>query len=344
MENLLKTCLAIALLWALTPIAACGNEPRDTSGDADSDGDSDSDSDTDVDSDTDTDTDSDADTGTGSEIDTDTDAFDCDALPTEPLFVEELSGPMGYHDLAFDTEGFIFGYDGWNLVKATTSSAATVFVTGLSGVEGMDYLPDGDLVAATVSNGLVRITPTGTVTNLVPSLNDLYGVKVGPDGMIYTGNNLSLYRVDPSDGTYTVLTSGIAARGCDFSPDLTRLYITSQDTMGHVYVADLDDDLNFIGSPVLFATITDAGNWLDGIRVDACGNVFVPNFSTSALYRITPDGVVSTFYDWPDITGYGHGLEWGSGVGGWDDMSIFMPQPYDAYTVIRLEVGVHSQD
>ena len=97
---------------------------------------------------------------------------------------------------------------------------------------------------------------------------------------------------------------------------------------------------NSVGSPMLFATISGAGNWLDGIRVDACGNVFVPNFSTSALYRITPDGVVSTYYDWPDITGYGHGLEWGNGVGGWDDRILYQPQPYNGCTVVALDIGV----
>ena len=200
-------------LLALTAFAACCGEARDpASNDADSD--SDSDSDTDADTDSDTDTDSDADSGpdtetqteteteTETEVSTDSDTWDCDALPAAPLFVEELSGPMGYHDVAFDDEGFIVGYDGWNLVKATPSSAAYVFVTGLSGVQGIDKLPGGDLVAATSSNGLVRIDPAGVVTTLAPSLTGLYGVTVGPDGMVYCGDNYNLYRVDPEDGTY----------------------------------------------------------------------------------------------------------------------------------------------
>ena len=346
----LAAFFALALLAGLAQIAACGTGPRDSSSDADSDGDSDTDSDTDTDtgtdSDTDTDTDSDTETETETqtESDTDTDTFDCDALPSAPLFVEELSGPMGYHDLAFDNEGFVAGYDGWNLVKATVSSAAYVFVTGLSYVQGMDTLPGGDIVAATSSNGLVRIDPTGTVTNLAPSLINLYGVVVGPDGMVYCGDNSSLYRVDPSDGTYSTFISGIGARGADFSPDGSRMYITSFSGMGQVYVADLDDEMNVIGSPMVFATITSGGSYLDGIAVDACGNVYVPNFNTSALYRISPEGAVSTYYDWPDTSHYGHGIKWGGGIGGWDDMSVFLPQPYDEYTVVRLEVGVHYRE
>ena len=336
-ERLLPTCLALALLPALAPLTACEADVRDFGNDADSDSDSDSDSDADGGGDSGTDTETETDTDTG----VDTDTWDCDALPSAPLAIEELVGPTGYHDVAFDTEGHIVGCDGYNLMRTTISGPPEVFVVGLSYVQGMDYLPDGDLVAATSSYGLARITPTGTITTIVPSFSYLYGVTVGPDGMIYCADNTNLYRVDPADGTYDVIASGIGARGLDFSPDLTRMYITSGSGYGYVYVAYLDDELNLIDSPSLFATISGGGTYLDGIRVDACDNLWIPNYNTSNLYRISSEGVVSTYFDWPDLTNYGHGIKWGSGVGGWDDMSIFMPQPYGGNGVVRFEVGVH---
>jgi hypothetical protein len=253
---------------------------------------------------------------------------------------------VGYHDLAFDGVGHVVGSDGYNLVRTTVSGPPEIFVTGLSTVEGLDYLPDGDLVAATYSYGLVRITPTGTRTNIAPALNGIYGITVGPDGMVYASDNSHVYRVDPSDGTYDIIASGLtlSPRGVEFSPDLTRMYITSGFGFGRIFVADLDDGLNLIDSPAIFTTIPGGGSYLDGIAVDACGNLWIPNYDTSNLYRVSDDGAVITYYDWPDLTGYGHGIAWGSGIGGWDDMSIFLSQPYGGDTVVRFEIGVHYRE
>ncbi|MCK9462988.1 MAG: SMP-30/gluconolactonase/LRE family protein [Proteobacteria bacterium] len=348
LEHLARPLLcAFALVAAHAPFAACDETSRGSSSDTDADtnADTDSDSDTDADAGTDAGTDSDADT------DSDTESDACDSLPAAPLFVEELSGPVGFKDVVFDTDGFVIGAgpDGDNLFKAATESAAYLFVDGVEAAQGMDVLPGGDLVAATSNYGLVRIDPAGTVTSLVPALHMLYGVMVGPDGMVYCADNTNLYRVDPSDGAYDLIVSGISARGADFSPDHTRLYISSNAAdivtgAGRIYVAELDDELEIIAAPTLFASIPDAGNWLDGIRVDACGNVYVPSYGTHSLYRISEAGEVSTYYSWAEPNRYGHGLKWGSGVGGWDDMSIFLPQPYDGNTVVRLEVGVHYRD
>jgi hypothetical protein len=346
--HLVPPVLALALLSAFAQVGGCEPDVRaPMSGDADSDGDSDSDSDTDVDTDTDMDTDTDTDTGSDTDTDTDTDAdtdtVDCSAVPAAPLSVEELDGPIAYHDLAFDTEGFIVGADSNNLFKAIESSDAYIFVSGISGVQGMDYLPDGDLVAVSTSEGLVRITPTGTRTTIAASLTG-YGVQVtvGPDGLVYVGDNSTLYRVDPDTHAMETLITGISARGCDFSPDYTRMYIPSFDGMGDIYVADLDDEMNVIGSPTIFANIPGGGSYLDGLRVDACGNLYVPSYNLRQLFRIPPEGgtVTTPYYIWSNPNQYGHGLKWGSGIGGWDDMSIYFAQPYDGDSVEKMEVGV----
>jgi hypothetical protein len=346
MERLFVPCLALVSLPALVSLGACEADTRDFGSDADSDGDSDSDSDSDSDNDSDADGGGDTDTDTETESDTvvDTDTWDCDALPSAPVTSETVTGAAGYHDLAFDDDGHMVGFDGFDLVRTTVSGPPEVLVSGMSWVQGMDYLPDGDLVAATDTYGLARITPTGTVTSIAPGLSSLYDLIVGPDGMVYCADNSNLYRVDPSDGTYDVIASGIGARGVEFSPDLTRMYITSGSGYGYIYVAYLDDELNLIDSPSLFTTISGGGTWLDGIAVDACDNLWIPNYNTTNLYRISTEGAVYTFYDWPDVTLYGHGIKWGSGVGGWDDMSVFLPQPYNGYTVVRFGVGVHYRE
>jgi hypothetical protein len=354
-RTLLSFVPLAALLAALAaPLGGCESSNHGgSSSDSDTDVDSDTDADTDVDTDTDTDTDTDidtdtdtdtsTDTGTGS--DTDTDTWDCGALDTEPILVEEVVGPVAYHDVAFDNEGYIVGAGsgGSSLFKAAAASSASIWVAGISGVQGMDYLPGGDLVAITGS-GLVRITPSGAMTNLVTYLTG-YGstVRIGPDGMAYVGDNTTLYRVNPDTAAVETLVTGIAARGCDFSPDYSMMYIQTNDGSGKVYVAYLDDTLTPIDTPDVLATIPGGGPWLDGIGVDACGNIFVPSYSLSQLWRISPDGSPSLFYAW-DFTHYGHGLKWGSGIGGWDDMSIYVAQPYNGCTVERLQVGVHYRE
>jgi hypothetical protein len=325
----------VALVAALALCAACGDDSSDGDpGDTDSDTETDSDADTDTDTDTGADTDTDADTD--SDSDTDTDTYDCSTVPTAPLAIEELVGPVGYHDVAFDNEGFIAGSDGYNLFKATPSSDAYIFVAGLSNAQGMDYLPGGDLVAATSSEGVVRITPFGTRTSIAPSINGGYGVTVGPDGMVYVGDNSSLYRIDPDTHDVETVDSTLAARDIEFSPDLSQMYIGSFCT-GYIYVVEIDEDVNWIGVPEVFANIPDCC-YMDGLGVDICGNLYVASYP-SMLYRVTPDGTVSPYHTWTSSS-YGHGLEWGNGIGGWDAKSLYLPQPYDGNTVVRVEIGV----
>ncbi|MCK9464249.1 MAG: SMP-30/gluconolactonase/LRE family protein, partial [Proteobacteria bacterium] len=296
-----------------------------------------------------TDTDVDSDTDTETDTYNDTETFGCDELPSGPVFVQELTGPIAYHALAFDGEGFIVGAGsmGDALFKtAAGSSTASLWVSSIHSVEGMDYLPDGDLVAVSQSQGVVRITPEGTVSTVAASIYD-YGVQVtvGPDGMIYVGDNDTLYRIDPDTHAVESLVTGVMARGCDFSPDHARMYVTSHEGSGNIYVAELDGDMNLIGPPTLFATIPGGGPWIDGVYVDECGNLYVPSYSLSELWRITAEGDASMFYSWASNPGlYGHGLKWGSGIGGWDDASIYLPQPYDGNSVVRMRLGVHGRD
>jgi len=264
--------------------------------------------------------------------------FDCSTVPDALLSVEELVGPIGYHDVAFDSGGSMIGTDGNQLFKADSSGNTVPWGAAIPGVQGMDFLPTGSLVAAS-SSGLVRIAPDGTQTNLNASLTAAYGVTVGPDGMVYVADNATLYRVDPISGeTETLLSSGtVAPRAIDFSPDLTRMYIASFCTE-KVFVAELDGNYDIVGEPTEFATIP-GSCYEDGIGVDVCGNVYIPVYGLSQLFRITPEGELTIYHQF-DSTTYGHGLEWGNGVGGWDDQILYLPQPYDGTTVVAIDIGV----
>jgi hypothetical protein len=265
--------------------------------------------------------------------------FDCSTVPDAPFSVEELVGPIAYHDLAFDSAGYLIGSDGNQMFKADSSGTTTPFGSPISGVQGMDYLPNGSLVAASGGSGLVRIAPDGTQTPLNSSLVDAYGVTVGPDGMVYVADNASLYRVDPASGETETLLSGspIAPRGIEFTPDGSRMYLSSFCTE-KVFVAELDGNYDIVGEPAEFAAIP-GSCYEDGIGVDVCGNVYIPVYGLSQLFRITPEGEVTVYYQF-DATTYGHGLEWGGGAGGWDDQILYLSQPYDSCTVVAVDIGV----
>jgi hypothetical protein len=110
-----------------------------------------------------------------------------------------------------------------------------------------------------------------------------------------------------------------------------------------VYFVEVDDELNPTGDAVIFASNVGQG-YHDGLGIDACGNLYVPDFNTRGLYRVDPEGVVTMLFDLQTSGSqhYGHGLEWGSGVGGWNHKAIYMPQPYEGNTVLEVVLGVPS--
>jgi hypothetical protein len=320
--SMLRTAaLLFALVAASIAVAGCDEERRYDDDDNGSDSDSDSDSDTGSD--------------TGPEL-------YCDDLPSAPISLTELIAPKGYHDVAFDDEGHIVGGDGSALLKVTADDQVSVFVASIGQVQGMDYLPGGDLIVAEDMNGrLLRVDPSGSYEAIA---NDVYayGVTVGPFGRVFAANNTSLMRIDPDTQESITYNAGSTPRAVNFSPDLSRMYHVTHDGSGSIYYLELDENLDQVGGPTLLASGV-GGSWMDGLGVDACGNLFVPVYDNHTLYRISPDGVVEIFHAWPDLPPYGHGLEWGTGEDGWSETALYMPQPYDMSTVLEVEIGVPSR-
>ena len=108
-----------------------------------------------------------------------------------------------------------------------------------------------------------------------------------------------------------------------------------------VYYVDLNEDLEVISEPEPFRSGVGDG-WMDGLAVDICGNVYVAEYYSGGMYRISPDATEMTTLFRVGASGsmYGHGIQWGSGVGGWDDHTMFIPQPYNGDSVAELYLGV----
>lgn len=270
--------------------------------------------------------------------------YDCSALPAAPLTAVELDGPAGYHDVIFDDEGYIIGWDRRTVMKADVEGDTDVFVTGLDSVETMDRLHDGDIVAGdSAAARLVRISDDGGTDTIASDVAAVYGVTVGPDGMVYIANSRAVVRVDPDTGDKERIvepTGGWQPHVVNFNLDSTVMYIGTIGA-GDVYYVELDEDLNPTTEPAVYASIP-RSSWHDGLGVDACGNLYVADYTTRGLYRIWTDGTIEELLEGERPTAYGHGMEWGSPYGGWNINALYLPQPYDSDTVKEVDVGVPS--
>ena len=192
----------------------------------------------------------------------------------------------------------------------------------------------------------------GLILNFALIAGDIptYVVRVGPDGMIYTtngevGRDNVVQRVHPETGEVEVVVRGrdgsppFQARVLDFSPDLSRMYMGTH-VLGSVYVVDLDEDLNAVGVPRVLAP--SVGSWHDGLGVDACGYLWIASYDDQSTYRVSPDGseVVRVLRSTFDEGMYGHGVAWGSGVGGFREDALYLPQPVNGGTVGEAIIGV----
>jgi hypothetical protein len=304
---------------------------------SDADTDTDADSDSDTDSDTDTDTADTGDTGTAPE------SFDCSLdLPRTYTPGDTVPNAKGYHGLAFLDDGRLIGSDNNALIEVDSEGQWGIFKPGLGYLEQLAVLPDGSLAISSRQTGdLLHLTLDGGSELIYANLNT-YGVTVGPDGMLYTAWRQGIARIDPETGNLTPLIdsfSGFATpRIVGFSPDLKRIYTTTIGN-GTVYVADLDADLNVVGDPRTFATGV-GGGWHDSLALDICGNLYVADYESTALWRVTHDGEVQKIWAPNQYTQYGHGAEWGTGEHGWNGTSLFLPQPYNNNTVTEIDIGI----
>lgn len=264
---------------------------------------------------------------------------DCDAIPDSVGPLQAVPHARGHNGLAFDALGHMVGSDGTSLIRATADGSAELWVPDVGAGEQLAFLPDGDLVFVNSSGVVLRISPDGAITRLAEV--NAYGMSIGPDGFVYTANLEVVHRIDPATGDRSAVLRDIELpKVVSWSPDRTLMYVgTALTEHGDIWEIDVDPDtLEVLGSPRLLAN-TGPWGWQDALGVDACGNIYVPEFHEATLWRFTPDGVGTRLLQLTEQT-YTHGLAWGSGVGGWSDRSLFLPHPNDGHRVSELPIGV----
>jgi streptogramin lyase len=270
---------------------------------------------------------------------------DCQNIPAGPFSLTEVanSQAIASEDLAFDAAGNLVGSNDASIFKAPRTGMRTTFVPNLSFRAGMRYAANGDLMVNNDSNGsLVRVVPTGDKTTILQSLSYPNGMEAGIDGYIYITEHDArrVRRVHPETGAFTVISNNEIQNpnGIAFNEDYTALYIGGFSGVGTIYKLPIDEN-GVDGDIIPWATDVGTG-YLDGLAVDACGNVYVADYGASRIYRITPDGLTKT----PIIDSgvYMPNMQWGSGINGWDPLTLYIPDGWD-HKVYEVAIGVPSK-
>lgn len=268
--------------------------------------------------------------------------YRCDAPLEEPISETIVDGAVAYHGLAFHEDGWLIGWDGSrSLVAARYGEEPELFAPGVTGVEQIEHLPDGDYaVAEWGADRLARVSPEGAISTITSDVGQLYGLAVGPSGSVFIANG-DVYRVDVATGTKEIIVDlppRVVANVVDLNLDSTRLYVGTVGT-GGVYGVDLDDDLNPVGQAIELLTL---GSWHDALRVDACGDLWIADLFSATLYRVDGDDFSVHPHTTTPQRLYGHGLAWGNGAGGWRTDAVYMPLPYGGNQVKEVVIGVAS--
>lgn len=263
-------------------------------------------------------------------VDHDTDVeADCDNLPAPGISYTIIDGIKASEDFAFDDDGNAIGENGGNLFKSTYDGFSEMFMPGAGGfIAGLRALPSGDMVYSDVNSGTIfRVDKdTAQKTEVLSGLQYSNGIEIGLDGFIYTAeqNAGAVRRIDPGTGEFNYVAQGLNnPNGLSFSPDYETLYVGSFGG-GTIWKVEIDSEGNG-GSVEVFASGVGTGS-LDGMGVDACGNVYVCDYGQIHIFRISPDDpehpvdLVNLSADSSWIPNF----QWGSGIGGWKKDHIYV--------------------
>jgi streptogramin lyase len=253
---------------------------------------------------------------------------DCANIPTGPFPYTVKLGQKATEDMDFDNEGNLIGAENGSIFKSTYNGQSQIWVPGAGDfIAGLRASTKGVFVYANVNaNALYKVVPPGGKAVVLGGLSYPNGMEADNDGRIVISeqNASRVRRVDPETGAFDILAMGLTnPNGVTYSPDFKTLYVGSFGG-NIIYKVVLDDQGKPVSQSVFIENFTENGT-LDGMGVDACGNVYVCEYIAAKVWRIPPDGqnpqvVVDLHAD----TGWIPNLGWGSGYGGWDPLVLYV--------------------
>lgn len=212
----------------------------------------------------------------------------CDQIPMGPFNpTEVLNGLDGSEDFAFDGKGSIAARQGNQVVLVDAAGTVTTLVNNAPNGLGLRYRGDGNLAAA--MQGAIRtISPAGMIADYVTGLSGPNGVYPDAAGNVWVtefGGD-RVIRINPDQSVSTIVDGAPNANnpnGIVYDAGRELLFYTNYGA-GEIMRVDMAAGGEM--TPVLVATINGA---LDGLVLDACGNLYVVDNSNDDLYRVRLD-------------------------------------------------------
>jgi len=261
----------------------------------------------------------------------DTGGFDCGTVPSPPLVSTRITGPPASEDFAFDDLGHLVSFQGtWVVRSLYPPGAVTPWVPtqgGPGGPASIRRLPSGDFVYHDVDTGtLYRITAKGAPSVIFSGFGYAGGIEVFSDDLVYVVDLSGLQLIDPGTGSQQLLFAQApwsSANGVSLSADHGTLFVSARDG---IWAVEVDVAGQPTGQPVLWADPPKGASELLGMGVDRCDNVYVTGSANnvSTLWRYAAGGKGAPEVLLERSGGWLSNLQWGSGVGGWDPLVLYV--------------------
>lgn len=229
-------------------------------------------------------------TSTGAETETDTAGFDCSTLPPGPLPFEEVfaAGTVfdGSEDIAFDGQGHLAGKSGAEVRLVSPDGTVVDDWPDPGGTYGLRFRANGELLAAKYANGEIRIVNgAGPLVTMAGGVNGLYPDF---DDNVWFTNGSSVRRINP-DGSVDAIVTGnpeaASTNGVVLDPTRGLLFYSNYGP-GLIRSVVIDGD----GSPGVVSMVASIPNaFIDGLSMDACGNLYAMDQGSATLYRVWLD-------------------------------------------------------
>ena len=226
-----------------------------------------------------------------------------------------------------------------NLFRSPYGGPPQLWVPGANVSAGLRATSEGIFVYAS-GDSLSRVNEFDAPELVLGGLSYPNGMDVDLDGWVYVAEQSGgrVRRINAETGEFTIVAEGLNnPNGVSFSPDYQTLYVGSFGG-GLIYAIHLDPDMSTESVETFYSGI--GGGSLDGMAVDACGNVYVDEYIAAIVWRIPPDGSsIEAVVDLSADTGWIPNMQFGSGYGGWDPLTLYVLD-FGGGRVFEVPVGV----
>ena len=273
--------------------------------------------------------------------------YDCDDLPTGLLPFTQIENVRPVEDFAFDDQGHLISHD---MASALVTYdypwvnpqpfAATPGSGG--GPASLRLLQNGDVVYANVDTStLYRVTLAGQTTVLYGAFAYPTGIDIHDSGRVLIADLTGIFVIDADAQTAEVtVPSGafLSPNGITYNADYSQVIIGDREG---IWTYPVDADSRPTAAATLLAVPPDNAETL-GMGVDICDNLYV--LLRNKLLRYGPDGGEPEELLSTSAGAWLTNLQWGSGVGGWDDQTVYIiDRGSDGASYYAVDVGVPSK-